>query len=283
MKIERISENQIRCILTKQDLQERNLKLSELAYGSERAKALFREMMEQANMDFGFEAEDIPIMIEAIPASRGAIVLVITKVEDPEEFEDRLSHVKNIGDISGSGSDSDFPDEDDLLIPESFEEELENEDDDSQNMSPKALSEELIDCFGQLGDILAGAKNSMDQDISVNSKKKKKKEKKKQNSNQDFCYLFCFTSLEKMIEVAREVSPIYKDKSTLWKDETDGTYYLFLTKGRKKKDDSSVLPIINQISEFAKIEQYSYATKDFLNEHCKVVVKDQAISTLANF
>ena len=35
MKIERINENQIRCTLTGQDLAERQMKLSELAYGSD--------------------------------------------------------------------------------------------------------------------------------------------------------------------------------------------------------------------------------------------------------
>ena len=67
MKIEKINENQIRCILTGEDLRSRQLKLSELAYGTEKAKSLFRDMMQQAAYEFGFEAEDIPLMIEAIP------------------------------------------------------------------------------------------------------------------------------------------------------------------------------------------------------------------------
>ena len=91
MKIERINENQIRCTLSKTDLLERHLKISELAYGSERAKELFRDMMEQANIDFGFDADDIPLMIEAIPTSRDSIVLVITKVDSAEEFDERFS------------------------------------------------------------------------------------------------------------------------------------------------------------------------------------------------
>ena len=33
----------------------------------EKAKSLFRDMMQQASFDFGFEAENIPLMIEAIP------------------------------------------------------------------------------------------------------------------------------------------------------------------------------------------------------------------------
>lgn len=91
MKIEKVNENQIRCTLTREDLASRELKISELAYGTEKAKNLFRDMMRQANFEFGFEAEDIPLMIEAIPLNTECIVLIITKVEDPEELDTRFS------------------------------------------------------------------------------------------------------------------------------------------------------------------------------------------------
>ena len=65
MKIEKINDNQIRCTLTRDDLAQRQLKLSELAYGSEKAKSLFREMMQQAASEFGFESDNLPLMIEA--------------------------------------------------------------------------------------------------------------------------------------------------------------------------------------------------------------------------
>ena len=91
MKIEKINDNQIRCTLTKEDLASRQLKLSELAYGTEKAKRLFREMMQQANFEFGFEAQDIPLMIEAIPMNAECVVLLITKVEDPEELDTRFA------------------------------------------------------------------------------------------------------------------------------------------------------------------------------------------------
>ncbi|MCP1110033.1 adapter protein MecA 1/2 [Lachnospiraceae bacterium PF1-21] len=91
MKIEKINDNQIRCTLTRADLASRQLQLSELAYGTEKAKSLFHDMMQQAAFEFGFEAEDIPLMIEAIPASADSIVLIITKVENPEELDARFS------------------------------------------------------------------------------------------------------------------------------------------------------------------------------------------------
>ena len=95
MKIEKVNDNQIRCTLTREDLADRQIKLSELAYGSEKAKLLFKDMMQQAFAEFGFEAEDIPLMIEAVPLSAETIMLIITKVEAPEELDTRFSNFSN--------------------------------------------------------------------------------------------------------------------------------------------------------------------------------------------
>ncbi|WP_101876853.1 adaptor protein MecA [Lachnoclostridium edouardi] len=91
MKIERVNENQIRCTLSSFDLSVRNLNLGELAYGTEKARNLFREMIQKASNEVGFEADDIPLMVEAIPLSSESVMLVITKIEDPEELDTRFS------------------------------------------------------------------------------------------------------------------------------------------------------------------------------------------------
>ena len=58
MKIERISDNQIRCTLNKEDLEGKETLLSELAFGSEKAKGLFRELMNKAATELGFETSE---------------------------------------------------------------------------------------------------------------------------------------------------------------------------------------------------------------------------------
>ena len=98
MKIEKINENQIRCTLTKEDLDSHQIRISELAYGTEKAKRLFRDMMQQAQIQFGFEADNIPLMIEAIPVNAESVILIITKVEDPEELDTRFSKFTPAGD-----------------------------------------------------------------------------------------------------------------------------------------------------------------------------------------
>ena len=91
MKIEKLNDNQIRCTLTRADLADRQIKLSEIVCGSDKAKSLFQDMMEQAASEFGFEVADAPLMIEAVPASSDSLVLIITKVDNPEELESKLS------------------------------------------------------------------------------------------------------------------------------------------------------------------------------------------------
>lgn len=107
MKIEKINDNQIRCTLNRQDLQSRELKISELAYGTQKAKDLFHDMIEQADREFGFSADDMPLMIEAIPVSVDCIVLVITKVEDPEELDTRFSRFAPSDDDGSDNSQAD--------------------------------------------------------------------------------------------------------------------------------------------------------------------------------
>ena len=91
MKIEKLNDNQIRCTLSREDLAKRNLRISELAYGSEKTQNLFREMVKQADYEYGFETDNIPLMVEAIPMNSDCLVLIITKVEDPEELDTRFS------------------------------------------------------------------------------------------------------------------------------------------------------------------------------------------------
>ena len=124
MKLEKLNDNQIRCTLNKSDLDKRELRLSELAYGSAKARALFRDMIQQASIELGFEADNIPLMIEAIPISNECLVLVVTKVEDPDELDTRFSRFSSPFDEDDFDEDysSDVFDED-LADTDSYEEE----------------------------------------------------------------------------------------------------------------------------------------------------------------
>ena len=91
LKIEKINDNQIRCTLNGNDLHSRQLSLIELAYGTEKARRLFHEVVERADAEVGFQIDDYPLMIEAIPLSSEGIIVIITKIDDPDELDTRFA------------------------------------------------------------------------------------------------------------------------------------------------------------------------------------------------
>ena len=267
MRIERISDNQIRCTLNKNDLASRHLKISELAYGSDRAKELFRDMMEQANIDFGFEVEDIPLMIEAIPTSRESLVLVITKVDNPQEFDEKFASfnlpAEDVVDDAGETGD------------------ITVDDGDNVNFG----FDDLLSCFDQLYDKQFGDEEDKEAHFiplsealqSINTDKKPSKNKSTE-FYQEKVKLYSFVSMKPIIEAAHRVTQEYTGKNTLWKDNLGKKYYLLMNKGNAKHAFHAVC---STVSEYGAEEPVTYATQDYFNEHYRVIIKDKALAQLA--
>ena len=269
MRIERISDNQIRCTLSKRDLVERHIKISELAYGSDRAKELFRDMMEQANIDFGFEAEDIPLMIEAIPTSRESLVLVITKVDNPQEFDEKFESFRAVGEeVVDDGVTTDYEDL-------TFE----------NNVEDSFAFDDLIDCFDQMYEGTEEGKDDKEAQFipltealqGANPDRKSRSQKRTENIHERI-KVFSFVSINPIIEAAHRVTPSYTGKNTVWKDVAGKKYYLMLNRGSGKHAFHSVC---STMSEYGSEEPVTYATQDYFNEHFRVIIKDRALSQLA--
>lgn len=270
MKIERISDNQIRCTLSKRDLNERHLKISELAYGSDKAKELFRDMMEQASIDFGFEADDIPLMIEAIPTSKESVILVITKVDDPEEFEEKFSRFGNLTHrFDEEDADAEF-----------YEDEQDEDPEDD-------FEDDLINCFEQLNEIIESASDPdhengefipLHEILKKDKRKRKSSEKSagkpKANSS---TRLYSFSSLDRVIDAAKAVQHVDSGKTSVWKDAEKGGYYLVMMKDNSNSFDQAC----SIIAEYGKRETITYATLDFFHEHYKLILKNDALANLA--
>lgn len=91
MKIEKINDNQVKFLLTNEDLQEREIKLSELAQGSEKAQAFFRDIMTEAMLDCGFDATNTPLMIEAMPVAMDTVMIIVSKVNKDVDIDKVIS------------------------------------------------------------------------------------------------------------------------------------------------------------------------------------------------
>ncbi|MCL2216046.1 MAG: adaptor protein MecA [Defluviitaleaceae bacterium] len=82
MRIERISETQMKFVLMTDDLEERDIKISELSYASDKTQQLFREIMHLVQDEGEFVSENTPLMFEAMRVGVDSLVVVVTKINE---------------------------------------------------------------------------------------------------------------------------------------------------------------------------------------------------------
>ena len=284
MKLEKLSDTQIRCTLSKEDLSQRQLHLSELAYGSEKAKELFRDMMQQASIELGFEADNIPLMIEAIPISNDCLVLVVTKVEDPDELDTRFSRFSKINvddsfdedfsDIDDTDfeemdflDDEDDIDMDDEPLPFSPSSDFDNADSDASTSSKeRSAIDDALDLIAPFTQAIAQAK-------------KEAMRKKKENgySVQD-CQYYSFQNFSQAAQLGAFLAPFFEGESSLYKDSFSNNYYMILRKTQSEND--TFHRACNIAADFGVRISASYATPAYFREHFETILEENAVEML---
>lgn len=243
MKIERISDTQIRCTLSREDLSTRDINLSELAYATDKAKELFRDMIQQANDEFGFDAENLPLMVEAIPIMPDSIVLIITKVEDPEELDTRFSRFSPGNDTTPSRADL---------------------------LAQMAGADDIIDLFRKLSEAAAEKKVS---------RSAAQKTPAQDNPPLDLLRIFEFYSLDDAIRAAGAMKNRFHGENTLYRFGKDICYQLVLHQSGQSPEEFN--QICNQLSEYAHGEAFTEANEAYFKEHARCIIPQNALGRLA--
>lgn len=260
MKIEKVNDHQIRCTLTKADLADRELKISELAYGTEKAKSLFRDMMQQAAIKFGFEADDIPLMIEAIPLNSDCIVLIITKVEDPEELDTRFSKF-----APSIHEDEDFQEESSLAADLSH------------------TGEEVLDLFKKIKDHAASLAKEVpdntdaEQTVTTPSEETKNAEDE-ENVPSGALRIFAFDSLHDILKPAGFVASFYPGDNYLYKDPEERQYLLVVTRNNSPKEAFN--KTCNILSEYGRLKKGAANSHSYYAEHFELIAGPDALQKL---
>ena len=280
MKIERLNENQIRCTLNKSDLASRQLKINELAYGSDKAKELFRDMMQQASYELGFEAEDTPLMIEAIPVSSECIVLIVTKVDNPEELDTRFSR------FSPSDSDDDNFGFDDIETIEGndysdFSLPTANEElDECAATDEEGLPEdELMNIFNRVKEYFnKDSDNKASQTSPSQQSDKGTTDKPEHRESANISRVFSFSSLDDITNAACIIDTFYKDANSVYKNPSDRRYYLCISKTKCNSKDFN--KVCNILSEYGQKESGFDNHIGFFAEHCECIIAEHALHIL---
>lgn len=254
MKIEKINDKQIRCTLTKEDLATRELKISELAYGSEKAKLLFQDMMQIAAQDFGFEADNTPLVIEAIPVSMESLILIITKVDDPDELDTRFAR----------------------FSPENAEK------DSSISFSDlKDRIEGADDILGLIHKISEAKKRAAEKKAEHSAAEAAVPESAEAEETEELRNLtrfYLFHSLDDAIAASSIAGSIFDGPNTLYKNPENGHFYLLLKKAESSAEQFN--KVCNVLSEYALACKYHPGMEAHFAEHMEVILPQHALQDL---
>lgn len=302
VRIEKINNEQIRCTLSQQDLIDRHIQITELAYGSPKAKRFFHDMMQQASYELGFNTENIPLMIEAVPTGNDSIVLLISKVRNTDELDGHFSSFTRSEDDEDDGSyygdmDTEAPS---LSFLDNFADEEDEEDEDfdpeDEDDSDSLSYGDSRNAFSGYGEAPADADREAPHShdsyyrkapnhggtiaLSKEAGMDHRPAGTEVPSSRDVIRVFSFRDLDSVSRLAAQLMYTYTGQNTLYKDEKKHKFYLVL----HKSEHTSIqfTRICNTVSEYGTQENNSYAAAQFFEEHYKPFIKDTALQVLGN-
>ena len=201
------------------------------------------------------KAEDIPIMVEAIPMANDSIMLIITKVDDPDELDTRFSRFTQDHEESNS-------------MPNLANELLEGADEILNLLGSPDVWEELKH-LPMINDL------TVDQEKSEASSTESGTKPAPQNMR-----IYQFDTLDLVCAAARHTGSIFTGESKLYKNPLNEKFYLVLKKA--DCDELAFSKTCNVLSEYAARQKYDPVTEAYYSEHYELFVKKNALQALAN-
>jgi len=227
------------------------MNLRELAYGSEKARKLFHEMMTKAGNEVGFHAENMPIMIEAIPMSSDSIQLVITKVSDPEELDTRFSRFSQ-NPAAGRQMAEDWL---------------------------TRLTNELLEGAGSLAEQIQKQSGGNLQ-ISIRPSKGEDGRGKggRQEDTRPAYVAYDFRTLEEVVQAAKAAAG-FPGESRMYRRAGEKSYVLIVFSKNTSVEDFAA--VCNVLSEYGRKLRTGAASLAYYEEHYKLITGINAIQKLA--
>ena len=189
--------------------------------------------------------------------SQDTIILVITKVEYPEELDTRFSKFSD-------------PDSEDV-----YEEAMAG---GGAAPAPEG-ADDILGLFRRIQEERRKAADAQGSKDSFVSEENDKKKETPVNVLVDITKLFVFSDFSEITRLAHTLQGFYQGNNDLYKNEAAHRYYLLVSKSRQTPEEFN--KVCNILSEYGTQQTYTPAAGAFMKEHYQVILKNHALQTLA--
>ncbi len=179
----------------------------------------------------------------------GSIVLIVTKVDNPEELDTRFSSFAPSVGSSENSADS---------LPGSFEQLLHSITGTHKTGEEAGPAQDTAPA-GQTSDEMKEAMRKF-RDYALCNR------------------LYSFESMDRVMEAASRVSSSYTGESILFGRTGE---YLLLLKMKDVAEVSAMQHVLAAVSEYASMLPITYARQQYLEEHGNVLISSNALAQLA--
>ncbi len=271
MKITKISDNEIRCILSEEELVSFGINLDDILEKSERTRDFFRQIMNLAARELGIDqSEGVHLASAQITVLKNNSLSIVFHSSDLSDALRRIAggdvqkFVKLKSDISqaienGANNELTYEIKKDLL--DMMEAQLRSEGNDS----PEALSE-LEELRSEL--------EAQAEEEGLRRLERAKEEEEKQ------CVVVRFSSVDAAIDYcARFTIPEEGITSSFFRSERDDSYYLFILRGKMSEELFKKLKIMS--GEYGELVADSMSRRTFIVDHSKLLISGDAMAKLS--
>jgi adapter protein MecA 1/2 len=256
MKIKRIDDNTIRCIVTEEDMKEYGLELEDFIMNKDKARDFLESVVKQAVEEVGYEVKNGALAMQLMQLPKNALAITFSENGD-SSLHSMLNYVKETAEALKKLGDTDFV----------------------KDME-KAFSEGKIDELDDLISNLKDPSEEMSEPSNTNRVKvdkgiKNSKDKVKKNR---IISLFKFRTLADVEHFSSIVTIQKIITSILYKDEVRGDYYLTISKGRLSAIEYEKLSkLATEFGDYISENQMQLA---YCEEHFSCLIKKKAVNIL---
>jgi negative regulator of genetic competence sporulation and motility family protein len=180
-------------------------------------------------------------MIEAIPLQGGAVQLIISKVEDPEELDTRFSKFSTAS--------------------------------NGQNGWISELATQILEGAHGLMKQLKETEDNSDEELDASQTETRQQEKKEEGLR-----LYRFQSLDRVIDAAKAVHGMDLGNNSLYKDVDKKEFYLSIHS--KNEDMETLNRVANFLLEYGERLHGNMASEAYYQEHMECLIPNSALEKL---
>ncbi len=152
MKFRRIDEDTVRCIVSKEDMQEFGIVLEDFFKNKSKIHDFLHEVVERAEQEVGYEPKEGLLSMQIMPISQNSIAITFTEKEDGG-YDDMINNIKEtVADIISENEAEEELQTDDVI--EEFEDEIEVKEEKDDLVDQDSIIEKQDKTFRTISRIM---------------------------------------------------------------------------------------------------------------------------------